>query len=61
MRTELPGIFAAGILRRGSLGQAAISAGEGAAAAKAANRYLSDGSWTQRTAALATGNGGNHG
>jgi thioredoxin reductase (NADPH) len=61
MRTELPGLFAAGILRRGSLGQAAISAGEGAAAAKAADRYLSDGSWAQRTAALATGNGGNHG
>ncbi len=61
MRTELPGLFAAGILRRGSLGQAAISAGEGAAAAKAADRYLSDGSWAQRAAALATGNGGNHG
>jgi thioredoxin reductase (NADPH) len=61
MRTELPGLFAAGILRRGSLGQAAISAGEGAAAAKAADRYLSDGSWAQQPAALATGNGGNHG
>jgi thioredoxin reductase (NADPH) len=61
MRTELPGLFAAGILRRGSLGQAAISAGEGAAAAKAADRYLSDGSWAQRPAALATGIGGNHG
>jgi thioredoxin reductase (NADPH) len=61
MRTELPGLFAAGILRRGSLGQAVISAGEGAAAAKAADRYLSDGAWAQGTAALATGNGGNHG
>jgi thioredoxin reductase (NADPH) len=61
MRTELPGLLAAGILRRGSLGQAAISAGEGAAAAKAADRYLGGGSWAQGAAALATGNGGSHG
>jgi thioredoxin reductase (NADPH) len=61
MRTEQPGVLAAGILRRGSLGQAAISAGEGAAAAKAADRYLTDGSWAQPPAALATGNGGSHG
>jgi thioredoxin reductase (NADPH) len=61
MRTELPGVLAAGIVRRGSLGQAAISAGEGAAAAKAADRYLSNGSWAKRAAALATGNGGDHG
>jgi thioredoxin reductase (NADPH) len=60
LRTELPGVFAAGILRRGSLGQAAISAGEGANAAKAAHRYLTDGAWAEggRHAALATGNGG---
>ena len=60
LRTELPGVFAAGILRRGSLGQAAISAGEGANAAKAAYRYLTDGEWAEanRHAALATGNGG---
>ena len=43
MQTELPGVFAAGIVRRGSLGQAAISAGEGAAAAKAAHRHLDGG------------------
>jgi thioredoxin reductase (NADPH) len=61
MHTELPGVLAAGILRRGSLGQAAISAGEGAAAAKAADRYLTDGSWGERSSALATGNGGSHG
>jgi thioredoxin reductase (NADPH) len=61
MRTEQPGVLAAGILRRGSLGQAAISAGEGAAAAKAADRYLTDGSWAQPPAALATGNRGSHG
>jgi thioredoxin reductase (NADPH) len=60
LRTELPGVFAAGILRRGSLGQAAISAGDGANAAKAAHRYLTDGEWAEggRHAALATGNGG---
>ena len=60
LRTKLPGVFAAGILRRGSLGQAAISAGEGANAAKAAHRYLTDGEWADagRHAALATGNGG---
>ncbi|HKE79101.1 MAG TPA: FAD-dependent oxidoreductase [Solirubrobacteraceae bacterium] len=60
LRTELPGVFAAGILRRGSLGQAVISAGEGANAAKAAHRYLTDGEWAEsgRQAALATGNGG---
>ena len=64
MRTTLPGVLAAGILRRGSLGQAAISAGEGAAAAKAADRYLADGDWAQRDgepAAAATTNGGSHG
>jgi thioredoxin reductase (NADPH) len=67
MRTELPGVLAAGILRRGSLGQAAISAGEGAAAAKAADRYLSGDPWAAGAnavpgaAALATGNGGSHG
>ena len=60
LRTKLPGVFAAGILRHGSLGQAAISAGEGANAAKAAHRYLTDGEWAEgrRHAALATGNGG---
>jgi thioredoxin reductase (NADPH) len=61
MRTEQQGVLAAGILRRGSLGQAAISAGEGASAAKSADRYLTDGSWAQQPAALATGNGGSHG
>jgi thioredoxin reductase (NADPH) len=61
MRTELPGVFAAGILRRGAVGQAAISAGDGAAAARAADRYLNGESWEQGAAALATGNGGAHG
>jgi thioredoxin reductase (NADPH) len=63
MHTELPGVLAAGIVRRGSLGQAAISAGEGANAAKAAHRYLQTGEWAQTAlaAATATGNGGSHG
>jgi thioredoxin reductase (NADPH) len=62
LQTELAGVFAAGIVRRGSLGQAAISAGEGAAAAKAAHRHL-DGGTDQSTpaAAAARGNGGSHG
>jgi thioredoxin reductase (NADPH) len=67
MQTELAGVFAAGIVRRGSLGQAAISAGEGAAAAKAAHRHLGDhegaapergGQESTSAAAAARGNGG---
>jgi thioredoxin reductase (NADPH) len=65
LQTALPGVFAAGIVRRGSLGQAAISAGEGAAAAKAAHRYLNGGSVggqeSTTAAAAARGNGGAHG
>ncbi len=71
MQTELAGVFAAGIVRRGSLGQAAISAGEGAAAAKAAHRHLGgehQGVAHERgeqestpAAAGARGNGGSHG
>jgi thioredoxin reductase (NADPH) len=45
MRTELPGIFTAGIARSGSAGRAAASAGDGTAAAIAADRYLADGDW----------------
>jgi thioredoxin reductase (NADPH) len=76
MQTELAGVFAAGIVRRGSLGQAAISAGEGAAAAKAAHRHLGagresvDGAPAERpergeqestpAAAAARANGGSH-
>ncbi|HSS59190.1 MAG TPA: FAD-dependent oxidoreductase [Solirubrobacteraceae bacterium] len=61
MQTELAGVFAAGIVRRGSLGQAAISAGEGAAAAKAAHRHLGGeaaGRASTPAAAAARGNGG---
>ena len=61
MQTALAGVFAAGIVRRGSLGQAVISAGEGAAAAKAAHRHLEGGRAGQEStpaAAAARGNGG---
>jgi thioredoxin reductase (NADPH) len=44
LRTELPGVFAAGILRSDSNGQAAGSIGDGTAAAIAADRYLAGGS-----------------
>ncbi|MGB7102723.1 MAG: FAD-dependent oxidoreductase [Xanthobacteraceae bacterium] len=45
LRTELPGVFAAGIARSGSAGRAAASAGDGAVAAVAAERYLTGGDW----------------
>ena len=45
LRTALPGVLAAGSLRSDTLFQAASAAGDGAAAAKAAHRYLSDGVW----------------
>jgi thioredoxin reductase (NADPH) len=45
LRTELPGVLAAGSLRSDTLFQAASAAGDGATAAKAAHRYLSDGIW----------------
>jgi thioredoxin reductase len=45
MRTERRGLCAAGAVRAGWLGRAAISAGEGAAAALAVERYLDKGEW----------------
>jgi thioredoxin reductase (NADPH) len=45
MRTELPGLFAAGDLRTDSAGLAITSSGDGAVAALAAHRYLEDGLW----------------
>lgn len=45
MRTVLPGLCAAGAVRCGWLGRAAISAGEGVAAAIAAGDYLGSGTW----------------
>ena len=50
MRTELQGVLAAGIGRSGAAGRAAGSAGDGAAAAIAADRYLADGSWAGQIA-----------
>jgi thioredoxin reductase (NADPH) len=45
MRTEFPGLFAAGDLRADSAGLAITSSGDGAAAALAAHRYIEDGVW----------------
>jgi thioredoxin reductase (NADPH) len=45
MQTELPGVYAAGTMRSGSPGRAVGSAGEGATAAVAADRYLTDSVW----------------
>ena len=42
MRTELPGLFAAGDVRAGAVGQAISAAGDGATAAVSAHRYLAD-------------------
>ena len=46
MRTELPGLLAAGSVRKGAPGRAVASAGDGTAAAIAADHYLTDGIWT---------------
>lgn len=46
MRSALKGVFAAGIVRSGTPGRAASSAGDGAVAAIAADRYLRDGVWS---------------
>lgn len=45
MRTRLPGLFAAGTVRSGTAGRAAAAAGDGAAAAVEADRYLRTGAW----------------
>lgn len=45
MRTRLPGLFAAGTVRSGTAGRAAAAAGDGAAAAIEADRYLRTGAW----------------
>jgi thioredoxin reductase (NADPH) len=51
MRTELPGLFAAGDVRRESAAQAITVAGDGATAAVSAHRFLRDGAWTTAPAA----------
>jgi thioredoxin reductase (NADPH) len=43
MATSLPGLFAAGLVRAGSPGRAAISANEARTAAEAADRWLRSG------------------
>jgi thioredoxin reductase (NADPH) len=45
MRTELRGVFAAGVVRSGSAGRAVASAGDGTTAAVAADRFLAGGDW----------------
>jgi thioredoxin reductase (NADPH) len=45
MRTSRPGLFAAGDIRADSAAQAITAAGDGATAAIAAHRFLTDGSW----------------
>ena len=45
MRTSRKGIFAAGTVRSDASGRAVSSAGDGTAAAIAADRYLADGVW----------------
>ena len=45
MRCRQPGLFAAGTVRSASAGRAAAAAGDGATAASAADRYLTDGVW----------------
>ena len=42
MRTQLPGLFAAGDIRTGAAGQAISAAGDGATAAVSAHRYLAE-------------------
>jgi len=48
MRTELTGVCAAGNIRQQSPYRAASAAGDGAAAAVAVDRYLTDGAWRGR-------------
>ena len=47
LRTQAKGILAAGIVRVGAAGQAVGSAGDGAAAAKAADQYLTNSTWPE--------------
>jgi thioredoxin reductase (NADPH) len=61
LQTALTGVYAAGFVRSGSLAQAAISAGEGAAAAKAAHLYLGGENDSTQAVAAARGQGGTHG
>lgn len=53
MRTELPGLLAAGDVRAESVAHAVAVAGDGATAAAVAHRYLEDGAWRSPTAIAA--------
>lgn len=46
LRTSVKGLLAAGVVRAGTCGQAAGAAGDGAAAAVSADRYLRSAEWT---------------
>ncbi len=62
MRTALPGLFAAGAIRTNFSGQAVTAAGDGAAAAVAAHRYLEAGAGVRERAggsSVAAGRGSN--
>lgn len=52
MRTDRPGLFAAGDVRSDSAAQAITSAGDGATAAIAAHRFLNGGMWPSGAGAL---------
>lgn len=47
MRTDAPGLLAAGDIRQGSMAQLATAAGDGATAAIIAQRYIESGVWSQ--------------
>lgn len=51
MRTDLEGLLAAGDVRADSAAQAVTVAGDGATAAIAAHRYLTNGAWKEASAA----------
>jgi thioredoxin reductase (NADPH) len=57
MRTERPGLLAAGDVRADSAAQAVTVAGDGATAAISAHRYLEDGSWAPGPAGAARADG----
>jgi thioredoxin reductase (NADPH) len=55
LRTAREGLFAAGVVRSGATARAAAVAGEGAAAALAAHRYLDGESWPEHVELARTG------
>lgn len=57
MRTQRPGLFAAGDVRSNSAAQAVAAAGDGATAAMAAHRFLGNGDWPVADALALAGAG----